>query len=207
MTTSKRTPAGAAVLQPQVTAAIRDAAFAELAESGYGKLSMEAVARRAGVSKPTLYRRWPNKQQLVLALITEVAVPAAEPADTGTLRGDLRAFLETAAQGLTHPLAARIIPDLLAESIRSPDLAASLRAAGSQRRTRVAAMLHRATARGELPGDLDQELALDFVVSPLFWHHLMGGTLTDPTYLDALTDMLLAAYRATPKHPASQHES
>lgn len=98
-----RKPAGAAVMQPQVTAAIRTAAFEELADVGYGKLSMEAVARRAGVSKPTLYRRWPGKEQLVLSLVAEVAVDAADTPDTGSLRGDIRAFLEAAAAGLTHP--------------------------------------------------------------------------------------------------------
>ncbi|MFI5782408.1 TetR/AcrR family transcriptional regulator [Nocardia sp. NPDC051570] len=197
---TRRTPAGAAVMQPQVTAAIRAAAFTELAEVGYGKLSMEAVARRAGVSKPTLYRRWPSKQQLVLALIAEVAVTAAETPDTGTLRGDLRAFLEVTAAGLAHPLAARIIPDLLAEAVRTPALAEALGTGlGEQRRERVAELLRRGIERGELPGDLNIELALDFTVAPLFWRQTLRGGTTDPGYLDELTEMVLHALRASPK--------
>ncbi len=193
----KRTPAGAAVMQPQVTAAIRAAAFAELAEVGYGKLSMEAVARRAGVSKPTLYRRWPSKQQLVLALVTETANTAAETPDTGSVRGDLRVFLEITAAGLSHPLAARIVPDLLAEAVRTPELAEALQSGlAEQRRERVAELLRRGVDRGELPADLNIALALDFTIAPLFWRQMVGGDATDPDYLDELTEMILSAFRA-----------
>lgn len=192
----RRAPAGAAVMQPQVTAAITDAAFAELAEVGYGKLSMEAVARRAGVSKPTLYRRWPTKEQLVIALVAQVAVAAAQTPDTGTLRGDLLAFLNTTIAGVSHPLARRIIPDLLAEGVRNPTLAGALQTEiGASRRALVADLLRRAVARGELPADLDIELALDFTVAPVIWRIFTGGDLAAPGYPERLTEMLVAAFR------------
>ncbi|MFI1913034.1 TetR/AcrR family transcriptional regulator [Nocardia sp. NPDC020380] len=190
-----RKPAGAAVMQPQVTAAIRMAAFQELAEVGYGKLSMEAVARRAGVSKPTLYRRWSTKEELVIALVTEVAIDSAEPPDTGSIRGDLRTFLATAATGMSNPLASRIIPDLLAQAVRSPALAVALQSGvGQERRARAAQILTRAIGRGELPETLNLELALDFMLAPLFWRVLLGGDPTVGVYLDELTTMVLAAY-------------
>ncbi|GAB2549563.1 TetR/AcrR family transcriptional regulator [Nocardia heshunensis] len=193
-----RKPAGAAVMQPQVTAAIRVAAFEELADVGYGKLSMEAVARRAGVSKPTLYRRWSTKQDLVIGLISEVAVDAADSPDTGSLRGDLRAFLAQSAEVLTNPLVARIIPDILAQAVRVPALREVLQLGiGQSRRARVARILHRAIDRGELPESLNLELALDFIGAPLFWRVMLGGDPTGPAYLDQLTDMLLAAFGAT----------
>ncbi|MFE9574837.1 TetR/AcrR family transcriptional regulator [Nocardia sp. NPDC006044] len=195
MTGSPRVPAGAAVMQPQVTTAITSAAFAELAEVGYGKLTMEGVARRAGVSKPTLYRRWATKEQLVLALVEQVAVAAAEVPDTGSLRGDLRAFLEATAAGFSHPLASRIIPDLLAEGIRTPSVADALQAVGRGRREKVGRILRRGIDRGELPAALDLELALDLCIAPLFWRRLLGGEPTSPDYLDGLTNTLIAAFR------------
>ncbi|MVU76680.1 TetR family transcriptional regulator [Nocardia sp. ET3-3] len=196
---SGRKPAGAAVMQPQVTAAIRAAAFEELAEAGYGKLSMEAVARRAGVSKPTLYRRWSTKEDLVLALISEVAIAAADPPDTGTVRGDLRALLAVMADGLTNPFAARIIPDLLAQAVRVPALREVLAVGiGQSRRARIELLLHRAVERGELPATLNTELALDFIGGPLFLHVMLGGDPTGAEYLDELTDMLLTAFGAAP---------
>lgn len=196
-TERKRAPAGAAVRQPQVTAAITDAAFTELAELGYGKLTMEGVARRAGVSKPTLYRRWPTKEQMVLALVEQVAVAAADVPDTGSLRGDLRAFLATTASGFSHPLAARIIPDLLAEGIRTPAIAESLQSVGHSRRAKVGQLLHRAIERGELSPELDLDLALDLCIAPLFWRKLMGGNPTGDAYLDTLVHSLIAAFKAS----------
>ncbi|MFI7004238.1 TetR/AcrR family transcriptional regulator [Nocardia sp. NPDC050175] len=191
----KRVPAGAAVMQPQVTTAITSAAFTELAEVGYGKLTMEGIARRAGVSKPTLYRRWATKEQMVLALVEQVAVAAAEVPDTGSLHGDLRAFLEVTAGGFSHPLAARIIPDLLAEGIRTATVADALQTVGHSRREKVGQLLRRGIDRGELPADLDTELALDLCIAPLFWRQLMGGQPTRPDYLDTLTNTLIAAFR------------
>ncbi|TCO55222.1 TetR/AcrR family transcriptional regulator [Actinocrispum wychmicini] len=191
----KRVPAGAAVLQPQVTEAITMAAFTELAEVGYGKLTMEGVARRAGVSKPTLYRRWSTKEQMVLAIVNEVAIGAADLPDTGTLHSDLRAYLKATAEGVTHPLAARIIPDLLAQAMRIPALADALQnGIGRGRRAKAAEILGRAIDRGELPADLDIELALDLAIAPLFWRLLLGGDPAAPDYLDKVTDMLVTAF-------------
>ena len=64
-------PTGAAVLRGHITEAIRHAAAAELASVGYGRLSIEAVARRAGVAKTAVYRRWGSKLDMVLELVTE----------------------------------------------------------------------------------------------------------------------------------------
>ena len=86
-------PAGGPVLQDAVTNALTTAFFEELAETGYGRLSMEAVARRAGAGKAALYRRWPSKQAMTAALVSQAATEAPEVADTGSLRGDVRAFL------------------------------------------------------------------------------------------------------------------
>src|SRR5882757_8101706 len=113
-TRPSRTPAGAAVLQADVTEAIRQAFFSELAESGYGRLSIEAVARRATVGKPAIYRRWRSKQDMAVA------------------------FLRAEYAVLTDPLAKSIIPDLLSEANRNPDLAAALlRTVRDPRRTRA----------------------------------------------------------------------
>jgi AcrR family transcriptional regulator len=75
--------------------ALLDAAWDELQDVGYTKLTMEAVAARAGTSKPVLYRRWPNRAQLVLAVFRRQARPIAEEVpDTGDLRSDTLAVLK-----------------------------------------------------------------------------------------------------------------
>lgn len=130
MTTEKRrAPAGAAVLRGEITTAIRAAVMQELAEVGYGRLSIEAVARRAGVSKTAIYRRWRSKLDLVLDMVTAVAGRNLPLLDTGSLLGDLEILLHVMARALQHRLASQIIPDLLAEAARNPQIAEKLQAA------------------------------------------------------------------------------
>jgi AcrR family transcriptional regulator len=121
----RRTSAGP-VLQSEVTDAIQTAFFEELAEVGYGRLSIDAVAKRAGVGKAAIYRRWRSKLDMTVALTSEVAVAAIDVPDTGSLRGDIRQYLDNACEAIAHPLARHIIPDLLAEATRNPALADAL---------------------------------------------------------------------------------
>jgi AcrR family transcriptional regulator len=85
----------------QLESELLDAAWDELVEVGYARLTMGSVAARAGTSEPVLYRRWANKDQLVYAALKHYGDthPAAMP-DTGTLRGDLLAHLTSASETL-----------------------------------------------------------------------------------------------------------
>ncbi|MEU3572822.1 TetR-like C-terminal domain-containing protein [Kitasatospora sp. NPDC036755] len=193
---ARRTPGGP-VLQDSVTEAIAEAFFEELAAVGYARLSLETVAKRAGAGKAAIYRRWPSKLDMTIALIRAVAVDASEIKDTGTLRGDVRAFLAELAGALRHRLPSRIIPDLLAEGGRNPELAQELMTAvRDTRRSKATRLLERAVERGELPADVDRELALDLLAGPLYWRLAVVHTETAPDYLDRLTDKLLAAFVA-----------
>jgi AcrR family transcriptional regulator len=125
MTPTRRT-SGGPVLQDEVTEAIRAALFEELAQVGYGKLSIDAVAKRAGAGKAAIYRRWSGKQAMVVALVSDVAIASIDIPDTGTLHGDIRQFLVNASEALAHPLVRAIVPDLLAEATRTPELAEAL---------------------------------------------------------------------------------
>lgn len=191
---TKRTPTGAAVLQPQVTRAITVAVLDELALHGYGRLSMEAVAKRAEVGKSALYRRWPSKQDMVVAALSEFSVPLAEVPDTGSLRGDLLATVRAVHDWLTHPRFATILPDLTAEAARTPALAEAIAATiGEPRRALGAVTLRRAVERGELPADLDVEIALDLVAAPVYWRLSVRRAEVEPDYLERLVDHLMRA--------------
>jgi AcrR family transcriptional regulator len=77
--------------------ALLDAAWTELTERGYDEMTIDAVAVRAGTSRAVLYRRWPNKQELVLAVLAhQVRKDVVVTPDTGTLRGDVIALLQQA---------------------------------------------------------------------------------------------------------------
>ncbi len=196
---ASRRPAGAAVLQENVTSAIAAAAFAELAETGYARMSMEAVARRAGVGKAALYRRWDSKDAMLIDLVGRVIREyALIEADTGSLRGDVEAYLRATAVQLGGPLVSRIAPDFLGESPRNPALSAAMRQAiATPRREHADAMLRRAADRGELPADLDHDLALDLLIAPLGFRLLVLRGTADDGYLRRLADATVAALKSS----------
>ncbi|WP_200210570.1 TetR/AcrR family transcriptional regulator [Micromonospora coerulea] len=171
MTTEKRrAPAGAAVLRGEITTAIRAAVMQELAEVGYGRLSIEAVARRAGVSKTAVYRRWRSKLDLVLDMVSAVAGRNLPLLDTGSLLGDLEILLHVMARALRHRVASQIIPDLLAEAARNPQIAEKLQQALDDYQQAVGRILiGRAVERGELSADTDARAAVDLIVGPVYW--------------------------------------
>lgn len=197
-TSARRTPAGAAVLQEGVTNAIRGAVFAELAAVGYGRMSIEAVAKRAGVGKTAIYRRWDSKLRMVIDVVSAVTVHTMPVPDTGTLRGDIRSLLDTAAQALRHPLASQVVPDLLAEAARNPDIARTLEAAIRDTQHDISSVLvTNAAQRGEVPADTDPELALDLVLGPLYWRLAVTRTPAPEDYLDRLAASAAAAITAS----------
>ncbi|MGS2618188.1 TetR/AcrR family transcriptional regulator [Micromonospora sp. LZ34] len=190
MTTEKRrAPAGAAVLRDDITTAIRRALMQELAAVGYGRLSIEAVARRAGVSKTAIYRRWSSKLELVLDNVSAAAGGKLPALDTGTLRGDLELLFQVVAHALRHPLASQIIPDLLAEAARNPTIDQTLQQVLRARQQEIGGrLISRAVQRGELPADTDREAAVDLIVGPLYWRLAVARTPLTPGYLDSLVE-------------------
>ncbi|GAA0370349.1 TetR/AcrR family transcriptional regulator [Micromonospora gifhornensis] len=208
MTTGKRrAPAGAAVLRGDITTAIRRALMQELAAVGYGRLSIEAVARRAGVSKTAIYRRWNSKLDLVLEVVTAAAGARLPALDTGSLRGDLALLFQVVAHALGHPLAAQIIPDLLAEAARNPTIDETLQQVLRARQQEVAGrLITRAVDRGELPATTDPDAAVDLIVGPLYWRLAIARTPVTDSYLEGLVDSVaraLGAVDAVPRQRAS----
>ncbi|MGW6457886.1 TetR/AcrR family transcriptional regulator [Streptomyces sp. NPDC055078] len=194
--TPRRAPAGAAVLREDVTEAIRAAVFEELAAVGFARMSIEGIARRAGVGKTAVYRRWKSKLSLVLDLVSAFATQGLPAPATGSLYGDVRALLQLASHALRHPVASQIIPDLLVEAARNPEIAATIKAALLDGQQGVAALIVRdAVARGELPEGTDPDGLLDVVVGPLYWRLVVVRGELPRGYLDDLARGAVAALR------------
>lgn len=174
--------------------AILEAAFEQLAETGFEGLSIEAVAARAGVGKATVYRRYSCKVELVAAACRAHADLGSEGPDTGSLRTDLRAVLGTLAHVLTATPVGRVMPTLVADKVRVPALDAEQRAIVREKRRRHRAVIDRAVARGELAHDADPELVIDACVGPVFYRFLVSGADLDDAYLDALVDAVVRAF-------------
>lgn len=192
----RRAPAGAAVLREDKTEAIRAAVFEELAAVGYARMSIEGIARRAGVGKTAVYRRWRSKLHLVLDLVSAIAVQGLPAPDTGSLADDLRLLYEVTSRALRHPVASQIIPDLQAEAARSPEIAEALQKALREGQHGVASGIVRAAQdRGELSEDLDEDLALDLISGPLYWRAVVVRAKQPRGYLPALAEATAAALR------------
>ncbi|SCL58727.1 transcriptional regulator, TetR family [Micromonospora citrea] len=163
--------------RPETDAAILRATLELLRDGGYRTLSIEKVATRAGVTRPTVYRRWPDKAGLVVDALAE-AVPVALAPDTGDTRTDLHHV----ARGLVDRLAglAPVILGVLADSVGREDLAAPLRDRYLRPRLRtVTDVVDRGIARGDLPPGTSPATARDLLAGPLVYRWLVNGTLTD----------------------------
>ncbi|GAA1023882.1 TetR/AcrR family transcriptional regulator [Amycolatopsis albidoflavus] len=185
------------MLQPDVTYAITEAVIDELADHGFGRLSMEAVSKRAGVGKSALYRRWRSKDEMIGAVIAEFSLARAADPDTGSLRGDIRATLEALYGWIAHPRFSRIFPGLIAEARQNPAMAEFAREAiGGPRRAINRAVFTRAIERGEIPADTDIEMALDLGPGIVYWRLIVRGVPAEEGYLDQVTDLVVRALRA-----------
>ncbi|WP_293400533.1 TetR/AcrR family transcriptional regulator [Phenylobacterium sp.] len=190
---------GAAVKRPQITDALARVFFEEWARVGYSALSLDAVARKAGVGKAALYRRWRSKADMAQDLVSQLTatVPARiESGDRGSLEADLYAMGLAGRRLMRHPMVRRIMADLYASMEREPALAAALRPSEAASAKKVATLVERAVARGELSADIDRALATDFLIGPLYWRLVVLGERCTREQLKALARMTAAAFRA-----------
>lgn len=181
-------------LSAQAHRAIIDATLELLADKGYGSLTIEGVAGRAGVAKSTIYRRWPSKMALVVAAWEAIAAEVKVP-DTGTLRGDLIKLLEDIIRVITRTVTRRIIRGLVAESEEDPELEERFRAFWASRRAILIRLLERGASRGELPPDTDLELTADLLYGPIYYRFLISGAPLPRTIARRIVDALLGRTR------------
>lgn len=179
--------------------AILGAARELVSEVGYAKLSIEAIAARAGVGKQTIYRWWRSKGAVVfdafLALSEGGDGGMALP-DTGDIEADLKVVMRATVAEFTDPAFEAPIRALNTEIINDPDLAAQYREklAGPVEEAKKA-RLRSAQRAGQIAADADLDLALELLYAPLYqrWLH-RSGPLT-PEYADALVELTLKALR------------
>lgn len=182
-------------MRAEVTEALTRAFFHEWSRVGYSGLSLERVARSAGVGKAALYRRWPEKAVMASDLLSRVGLTITDVGEQGSLENDLKAVLFAIRRVLRHPLVKRIVTDLHAEIERTPALERAIRPFQRARRERIDAMIHRAIERGEISPLVDRETAADLVAAPLYWRLAVLGGRSDRKHVERLARMLAAALR------------
>jgi len=187
--------------------AILTATIDLLADEGYGGVTMEGVACRAGVGKATVYRRWASKSALVVDAMTACREQRTPPADTGSLRADLLVFVQGFADHIRTSDAGRVMPALVAELARNPELARAFREGFVQpRRARILDAVRRGVDRGEVRADVDAELVADGVVAFLMHRYLVTGMDIDDGAPERVVDLLWRGISA-PAYPPEIHRS
>ncbi len=176
-----------------VTDALSRAFFSEWSRVGYAALSLERVAKEAGVGKAALYRRWPSKTAMASDLLAQVGIRLTRVEDMGSLEADVRALLLAFRRLMRHRLIRRILGDLLVEIGREPALEAAIRPIQQARRDRVKQLVERAVARGELQGLEDRETILDLLIGPLYWRIVVTSGPSDLAHIERLVRMTTAA--------------
>ncbi len=168
---------------------ILDATLGELQEVGYDRMTMDAVAKRAGASKATLYRHWPNKAELVVAAIRQMRGDAeAELPDTGRLRDDLLALLKG-----TQPHSADdqlcVMRGMVSACASDAELATAFyEQVVEAKRSAALDIIGRAQIRGEVSQAADTQFLVDAAPAMLIFRHLFTSETVDEHYLTRLVD-------------------
>jgi AcrR family transcriptional regulator len=175
----------------RVRAAAIAATLAELAESGYSALSLESVARRAGVHKTTLYRRWGTREDLVLDAMLERAGEQISVPNTGSLRKDLFALARTAAANAASPEVAAMARAVVAQMPHDSRLAAANHRFWDERLALDGVIVEQAIERGEVPADTQPRQVVESVLGPIHLRLLLTGEPINDAFLSAVVDVVV----------------
>jgi AcrR family transcriptional regulator len=182
---------------PLIDDAVRDAAVEVLSQVGYARLTLEEVARRAGTTKPAIYRRWRSRQHLLLdALDRKLSANATPVSDSGCVICDLidsvRVF--TAVFRCVPP---GVLGALLVDCATQPGLrTVFMRTLFEPARNAVGEVVDRAKARGDLRTDLDRELAVDLLGAFVHYRTLFAHAPTEPESVTGAVMTLLRGMAA-----------
>ena len=180
--------------------AILEATLEILQEQGYRGVTIEGVAARAGVGRPTIYRRWPSKPALVVAALVQSTRLAVPVRDTGSLRRDLIAFQRHQVELMNAPDARRVTAGLIADLADDPELAETYMTQYlAPRRATVWQVLERGVDRGELDPGVDLAFIYDLLVGPLFMRAVVWGQPLARDAAEKTADVILAAFAPRPR--------
>ncbi|WP_026550321.1 TetR/AcrR family transcriptional regulator [Arthrobacter sp. Br18] len=176
--------------------AIRSAVLDLVIDHGVAGVTMEAVASRAGTSKPVLYRRWDSRAALLRDTLVPLAMKAIPSTDTGSYRSDMLAILQGWADFFASPAGA-IGPAIVGAMPHDPELAAAFRGGViAWRKQAMAETLRRGIARGEVREDVPVDVARE-LGQALLWHRfLITGDPITRELIEEIVDDILVPFTA-----------
>lgn len=168
-------------------------------EIGYARLSIEAIAARAGAGKHTIYRRWPSKGALLLDSLLTLHRPDLDYPDTGDIVADLRTQIHAAIDLLGRPPFGPLFQALVGEAQHDPRVAADLNERFTVPQTaKTVARLEKARERGQLAPGFDLDLAMPLLSGPLYFRLLVTQEPLTHEYVDRLLNALFTGLGPRP---------
>ncbi|MEU8109757.1 TetR/AcrR family transcriptional regulator [Nonomuraea muscovyensis] len=180
----------------KVRAAVHAATLAELVDNGYAALTVEAVAARAGVHKTTVYRRWKDRESLVVDALAGQAAADVPVPDTGSVEGDLRALARSLVAMVTGGSGPALLAAMFSGGAGLPEIAEARQQVFGDRLRRARPVVTRAVERGELPAGTDPGELLRTLAAPIYFRLLMTAEPVDAATADQAVRVALAAARA-----------
>ncbi|WP_328903477.1 TetR/AcrR family transcriptional regulator [Streptomyces sp. NBC_00441] len=181
--------------EERVTRAVLEAVVELVTENGMGALTMDAVAARAGVSKPAMYRRWATKQDLVLAAAESRIGPLAVP-DMGDFRAELRAVLTARMEAYRQPGVSRLLAGVIGSASEVGAEPGAYRDYAARVMGETRHLLERGVARGDVRADVDIAAAATLVAASLVFRMVGEQRLPDQRLVDSVVDLIGRAVAA-----------
>jgi AcrR family transcriptional regulator len=181
-------------------AVIMDAVYSLLQEKSVRDLTIEAVAKRAGVGKPTLYKWWPNKATLVLAMLCERMAPKLEKPTVLTAEQSLRFRVRSLIDAFNGPFG-KIVAGLIAEGQSEPAVLQEFFDRWvSPRRDATIADLQRGKDAGELETDTEPELLNDAIFGAIYYRMLLRSGPLTKRFGEELVEQVILGHRSGNAH-------
>jgi AcrR family transcriptional regulator len=184
----------------RVQAAVHQAAQQLIAQLGRAEVTVPLIAARAGVTPSTIYRRWGDLADLLADVALERMRPDSEPADTGTVRGDLQAWVEQYAEEMASEVGLAMLRDILAgrggEGLPVPCQCAAYTA------SQIGVIVERGLARGETAPTVDA--VMDGVVAPIIYRALFGAAPADLGHVRTLLGQCMERAAPRPRKAAAR---
>jgi AcrR family transcriptional regulator len=176
--------------------AILDATVALIGDLGYEQTSIEAIAKRAGVGKQTIYRWWPSKGAVALEALDESLGTVVDFADTGDIVEDLRTHMAGVTNLLNSTRLGPVVQGLIAAAQSDPAISrAHLEKVIEPANTFWLARIASAQASGELRADADPQIVIEMLFGAMYFRLLVNTRPSEPGQIDAALDVAFRGLR------------
>ncbi|MFJ8660572.1 TetR/AcrR family transcriptional regulator [Streptomyces sp. NPDC093795] len=178
--------------EERVTGAVLNAVVDMVHEQGIAAVTMDAVAARAGVSKPAIYRRWPTKQDLIIAA-AETRIGILSVPDLDDFRAELRFVLTARLEAYRLPGTDRLIAGLIGAAAETGAVRGQYAEYTERITSETRRILERGIIRGDVAPDTDVRAAATLVAAPLIFRLIGEQEMPDARFVDSLVDLVARA--------------